>query len=393
MRWRILRALLDKEIARYLANRGGLALAMLLIVATILLSVFNPTQAGDESGGVGTFAGIGGIHHCFVDSTIKGPWLDHLKANPPLELPGQLLFRAPDDKALGVVFIMIRPMETPGSQPRVQVQFVAPAGNTAMLAPYEAWFWRETRRFMLGQTSTGTAPQTGDLWIANAAFQQLYDDAIQKDERNRVRLPLLQFERIELDAMKLVDPRLVILMSMIVFSFFFSCIYLLPAFTCEERERGVLLAQALSPASPLEMLVAKAMFYPVIGFILAIILVGIYRFSLLSQPFLWLAFGAISIAFLGIGLTIACIVKTTRGASMGAMMYTLSVALLILICQQNNLAFIAIVFVEYHGPKIVHAAISAEVGRVDWLHLLAAWILAIAWCAVAVRMFRRQGWQ
>ena len=38
---------------------------------------------------------------------------------------------------------------------------------------------------------------------------------------------------------------------------FFVCVYLLPSLTCEERERGVLLAQALSPAAPREILAAK----------------------------------------------------------------------------------------------------------------------------------------
>jgi hypothetical protein len=33
--------------------------------------------------------------------------------------------------------------------------------------------------------------------------------------------------------------------------------------TCEERERGILLAQALSPASAREILAAKFLFYPV----------------------------------------------------------------------------------------------------------------------------------
>ena len=38
---------------------------------------------------------------------------------------------------------------------------------------------------------------------------------------------------------------------------------------CEERERGVLLAQALSPASPLEIFAAKLLFYPAAGIALA----------------------------------------------------------------------------------------------------------------------------
>ena len=56
MRAHILRALLAKEFHRHLANRGGLALGLLLVAAAVLLSAFNPgggeaaLQAGERIG-------------------------------------------------------------------------------------------------------------------------------------------------------------------------------------------------------------------------------------------------------------------------------------------------------------------------------------------------------
>ena len=44
MRWYILQALLVKEWRRHLANRGGIALALLLVAAAVLLSVFAPEE-------------------------------------------------------------------------------------------------------------------------------------------------------------------------------------------------------------------------------------------------------------------------------------------------------------------------------------------------------------
>ena len=44
MRWYILQALLVKEWRRHLANRGGIALALLLVAAAVLLSVFAPQE-------------------------------------------------------------------------------------------------------------------------------------------------------------------------------------------------------------------------------------------------------------------------------------------------------------------------------------------------------------
>ena len=61
MRWYILKALLVKEWQRHLANRGGIAPALLLVAAAVLLSVFAPKEAAAGTGMVG------GVHHCFVD--------------------------------------------------------------------------------------------------------------------------------------------------------------------------------------------------------------------------------------------------------------------------------------------------------------------------------------
>jgi len=59
MRWHVLRALLLKEALRHLANRGGLALVLLLVVEALLLAA---------SGGAGPAAGLlPGVRLCYVD--------------------------------------------------------------------------------------------------------------------------------------------------------------------------------------------------------------------------------------------------------------------------------------------------------------------------------------
>src|SRR6476661_559932 len=87
MRWYILRALLMKEWQRHLANRGGIALAILLVAAAVLLSVFAPTEAAAGTGVVG------GVHHCFIEYDHSTPLIKHLQANKPKELEGQIVFR------------------------------------------------------------------------------------------------------------------------------------------------------------------------------------------------------------------------------------------------------------------------------------------------------------
>src|SRR5205823_10875590 len=89
MRWYIIRALLAKEVQRHLANRGGVALALLLVAAAVLLSVFAPEEAG---GGTGL---VGGVHHCFVEYDRPTPLVEYLRRteNQPPELRNQLVFR------------------------------------------------------------------------------------------------------------------------------------------------------------------------------------------------------------------------------------------------------------------------------------------------------------
>src|SRR5215207_3933442 len=87
MRWYILRALVAKEVQRHLANRGGIALGLLLVAAAVLLSVFAPEEA---AGGTGM---VGGVHHCYVEFDRPTSLVRHLQDNVPKELKGQIIFR------------------------------------------------------------------------------------------------------------------------------------------------------------------------------------------------------------------------------------------------------------------------------------------------------------
>src|SRR5438105_2413123 len=86
MRWYILRTLLYKEVLRHLANRGGIALVLLLIVAAMLLSFFNPTEG--PTGGL-----VPGVQRCYVDFWRAGPFVVHLRQHVPEELRTQVVFR------------------------------------------------------------------------------------------------------------------------------------------------------------------------------------------------------------------------------------------------------------------------------------------------------------
>src|SRR3954467_5536606 len=89
MRWRILRTLLHKEALRHATNRGGLALAGLLVTASLLLAALNPAGEHDKPGTL-----VGGIHHCIVWSGGGGGWGPHLAAHAPPSLRANIFIQA-----------------------------------------------------------------------------------------------------------------------------------------------------------------------------------------------------------------------------------------------------------------------------------------------------------
>jgi hypothetical protein len=373
MRWHIIRILWQKEALRHLAQPGGILLAVLLVAAAVLLSFFGRSEAQ-------TGALVGDVQHCFVDYYEDGPWIEHLKRNVPDDLHSQIVFRQAAEipvvdgqivyqAGCGAIQVRSQGRDESG-QPHYLIWVWQPSSTG--IAPFEAWFWRETDRFCQGQAATALAH-------------------LDANTRRTVLLPQLTAEHSQLSGS--LDTRSALATALVLFALFFVCVYLLPSLTCEERERGVLLAQALSPASPLEILIAKMLFYPVVGIGLAAVLAGIANPAVLTQRFFWLALVVAAVGSLGIGLTIACLARSQRAASMGAMSYTLAVGLVLFISKQNSIPVLPNLFLEYYAPRMLHAALSQAVHWYHWVNLGAAMVLALLWNGVAVLLFRRCGWQ
>jgi ABC-type Na+ efflux pump permease subunit len=385
MRWYILRTLLYKEILRHLADRGLIFVALFLLAAALLLS-FTGKNAQ-------TASLTGGVQMCFIDFGEEDPWVQHLMAHVPPALEKQIQFRSDRPKRKNVVLIprnrqgvivyppgqaAIQIRHIPGALPRYGVQFWHPSEDGGELAPFEAWFWKEWNNYSEKQVVAALAGSSGrPEALVKAAFPDI------EEEHKQIQGG--------------IDTRSAIAMALVLFALYVPCVYLLPSLTCEERERGVLLAQALSPASPLEILAAKFLFYPVLGIGLAALLAGIYNPAVLGVGFFWLALFVAAWGTLGVGMTVACLARTQRRASMGALCYVLAIALIMLICQQNNLP-LSQALIEYHIPRMIHAVLQDTIrgyGTVGfyWWNLLGATILAGCWVGLATWLFRRRGWQ
>lgn len=413
MRLYILRALLLKELRRHVANRGGIALAALLVVAALLLSVFNPTAA--DGGGSAGGDLVGGVHRCFLEFDRETPFVTKLKDRIPDNLRAAVVPRQVRPEALdgvvpyppgtGAIRIRERP---PGGGPRAfEFEVWHPPGDPGAMAAYEQWFFRAARAVMHEQTAdwlknlggdparlTAPSDATDDTWAVRDSFRALAAEAERAKPTGAAGFvgTDVDIRRNGLGA-KPLDFRSAIATAMVVFALYFMCCYLLPTLNCEERERGVLLAQALSPASPAELVAAKFFFYPVLGVGLAAVLAGIYRFAALESLFFWCAMLAMAGGFLGVGMTVSTLAKTQRAAFMGSMCYLLTVSLLLLVCTQNRVPVLPYLALEFHGPKIVHAAVTGEIQPSHWGNLLACVGLAAVWMTLAGWLFRKRGWQ
>jgi hypothetical protein len=385
MRWSIIRVLLQKEILRQAANRGGIALGVLLVVASLLMTLFS--NHNSQLGGLPS-----GVDTCFIDYWQDDGWVQHLRNNVPSDLAPQIQFRHESQAQrsggllvyaahTGAIQMRVRRSDDGKTQTKIWVWY--PDSDGSALAPYERWFWRESTRYF--QQQAALAQQKSS--VTSTEFQQTASTS----ETRSSDMPDMDHHRQLLKGA--FDIRLSVTAALVLFALFFSCVYLLPSLMCEERERGVLLAQALSPASPLEILAAKFLFYPVVGIALAALLAGISKPLVLLSLFFWLALIAASFGSLGIGLTIACVAQTQRTASMGALCYMLVVAIFLFICQQGEIPLLPYLALEYHCPRMLHAALSDAVLWYHWVNLLATAVLAVGWGALATWLFRRRGWQ
>lgn len=404
MRWYIIRTLLLKELLRHVAERGAIFLALLLIGAAMLISLFGK----EETQGAALMGA--GIKRCYIDYWEPGPWVEHLRTHPPAKTLGDIRFRVIPAGLItyaqneGAIQIRLNGSDSQGNT-RYRIQLWH-AGDAAALGPYVDWFWKETLNYYQSQGLPVEIDTQQDELIHPADNSLIHVQNLESKKkylywRPSDNLPLrslmngkqpVEMEVSTEELMGRGDLRSSVATALVIFAICFFSIYLMPCLTCEERERGVLLAQVLSPASTAEILAAKFLFYPTIGMTLGIVLTGIFEPRALLRPFFWLGLIVTTIAYLGVGLTIASLATSQRKASMGAMCYMLTLALILSIANQFNVPFVHYLAIEYYSPRIIHAALVNNVHPYRW-NLVAAAALAVIWTVVSVRLFRQRGWQ
>jgi hypothetical protein len=388
-------------------------MAFLLVVFALLLSATRRSELPGGGGGsdASDLLNISGVQKIFVDYAVSDDWIEYLRQHRSDGLGTRIHFRplhrAPTNSEGVIVYevgtgaIQLRALpDAPDGSPRVLVQIWHPPGHREAIAPFEDWFWRTSERYFHKRAVERLGPdipappgsEGGSPW---AAAHRIYREQLLSLS------PALNHDVFELSLRysdlqgESLAARSLIASALVMFAIFFASVYLLPSLTCEERERGILLAQALSPASPWEILAAKFLVHAGLALILATAVAAAYSPGAISRWYFWASVLILTAGSLGIGITIACIARTQRAASMGALCYMLMVALLIMICEHIGVKWLPVLTLEFHAPRLLHTALGDKppAWNPDLIQLALTTPLALTWVIVAFVIFRRRGWQ
>lgn len=410
MRVRILRTLLHKELLRLAANRGAVAPAGLLVAAAGLLALFS------DRAGTPAAALTGNVPHVYVDYWHDDDWVEHLRGSVPEALQERVTFRSVVNRPgelrypQGYGAIQLRPPGAHDKGPGYLVWVWHPGDDATAMAAYEEWFWRESRRYFrgrvaarLGAPPAGNEERPGWSWEeSHAHFRSQSAAALEKlspPGRPAIEtvVPPIAADRTPMKQAMPFDLRSVVALALVSFALFFVCVYLLPQLTCEERERGTLLAQALSPATAWEVLAAKMILYFVLAIGLVGLLAAIGRPIAVTRPFFWMVVAVAAVGFQGVGLTVAALARTPRAASTTALCYTMAIGLALVASQHDLFWWLRFFVQEYHALRMLYATMSGDPGwrpHIFWYgNLAAAAVLACGWTALAARLFQGRAWQ
>lgn len=411
MRAHVLRALLRKEALRISSQRGTLGMALLMIVAAVLLSTLG-------TGALSSLGGASEVGLCVVDYWRADAWLGHLQEHRPADPSRRVEFRDLGAQGEGWIRyptgsagIQIRPRDP---APEAKVWVWHPGGNGSAAAWCEDWFWAESRRYFI-ELAERELPEASRARFSLdvAELEQVEPTSLRRESHERFReelgralvragandararsvVPTLEIERSPLRSARKLGPEEASAMALTLLALLFVGVFLLPQVSCEERERGTLLAIALSPATGPEIVAARMLFYFAAAVALGVTVAGISAPAALLRPYLWLSIAVIAAGSVGVGMTIAALARTQRGAGIGAMLYLFATGVLLIAGKGGPLELITLFMLERHGPEMLLAAFAGKPRLLDWVVLGWTAGLALVWTLVASVAYRRSGWR
>ncbi|MES2793522.1 MAG: hypothetical protein V4719_28170 [Planctomycetota bacterium] len=362
----MLRALWSKEWLRLRKQPTALLLLGLLTAVSVLIATGGPQlmRAGD----------ISKLPTCWVVYDSENEWITYLKQHVPEHPPIRMVAGAQMPRR-GNAFVY--PSGDCGMEistinrqhPRIIFRY--PGTQSSIFWPYTQWFWSETVAF-IGETP---------------AFDQVFVPM----GRSSPQAPSDVLKQTSLSDLMTIE----MVGSLLLYGVqFFCCAHLLISFTSQERERGTLLAMALTPASVAEILLAKCLFHGCLSLTMCGIIVAILRPVALAQPLLWGTLVVSAVGFLAVGIMIASLAKTQATAALLTLCYMLGVALVFHLSRGwAGFAMVRELMFEHRGFLLIYASLKSGASGVAWLRLGGLAVVVLGWATVATQVFRRRGWR
>lgn len=382
MRWRIIATLVGKEYLRYRHNVGLLVIVIALLALAALVSLSDRYRIAARSAGIVTRAviwhppGSAWANDLMSQSrTADGrhrlPEGAFERHRQPVGVPdfGTLEFRAIgsgwpdyDEKTLpeGTLAVLLSEPDSPGSPRRAVFHYRE--AEQAGLAPFWDWIALESARHLEG------AP----TFLA-------YPAMINRDR------PTSALAR---------TPVSLLITALTIFAVYLCSFNIYITSTGEERERKIILALLLTPASAREYLAAKAVFYVVASLVVSLGVAAMFRIELLADPWLWSTLIIGSAGYLAIGTVAVCLVRRQSTINTVSMLYLIATSVVMILGQSFPLFGLIRRFLIENW---LHGQLQTVIDgmHVPWeqfaIRQAALLGLVAAWGIVAVVLFERRG--
>jgi ABC-type transport system involved in cytochrome c biogenesis permease component len=362
----MLSTLVGKEWGRLAKNIPALMLLGMIVALSLLLATSQAKSARP-------------LDPCWIVFWEEGAWLDFLKARLPNDSPVRLMSYAEAPKRgdevrypAGVHSIQVRPsLRGPDGVEHPQVWYLYSGSDRNVLWPYTQWFWSNSCEH-LGQTEQFVQRvlpirgRSGSLGSRN----------------------LREASVAELVAIETVGSLL------LFFGLFFTCCHLLVSSTSQERERGTLLALALTPARLRELFCAKVMFHLLLALVLSAVVTCVLRPGALLQPVHWATLVVAALGYIAVGVAISSLVRTQATAGLLTLSYMLFVGVMFYLAQEYTaVSFAQRLMFEQYFFTLAYINLKFPVG----LNIPSSfwWLAAISacWLTAASYLFTSRGWR
>lgn len=372
----ILATLLTKEVLKARSNPGLLALILGLVLIAAL------TAMGDRWDMLGS-ENQGSVTICQIWHRPGSAWALYLKAHPPgPELP--------------LVFREYKTMPVRGTRhpEALAVVLVEPDRDLSSKADSDVEPW-EIRYFYRDDRQGGIFPYRD--WLARTSRDYLGIRPRLDEVRGYFLTPQgrrYNPENTSADGDSVVRDRIpLVLTALVVFALYLPAFSIFITSTGEERDRKVLLALLLTPASATEVFLAKAIFHVSTALIVASAVIAVYRPGLLLSPALWITMALGAWAYVAIGTVVLSAVRRQTTINTMSMLYLILTSLVMFLAQiLPPFSFLQAALIENYLYNLLHHVIAGRAVDLAFaVNIMVLGVLTAGWSAMAVFLFGARG--